>query len=362
SQSSSPRIVWNIARQQFTLANEGTGWSELYPDQQEAATDHGTEVRKCMLNFASENQWVWDYADTGTGRRGAAHIPNASPLVGQPGLVDDLISLTAPVITPASGTFNHQAFPLALSIANANASGVSDIMYQVNGGAWLVWQGGQSPLQKSLTTTVSAFAQAREMSAYSDSPIVTETYISYFLRGQGSGTFLNPAGDNQFLYSLNPDGSLFSWGKADASGQSVSSLEMIPSTTFEAGDGESFSAGSLRYTNGVTRAGTNARTATLRLDLALSVPAAGTVSMNVPVRMLNTIHYPWTPENEKVDYFWVPQYSTLSVPISVLNRHFTVTVLAQAPSAVVEGSDIKLTIAENASADVTFSATVSALD
>jgi hypothetical protein len=29
---------------------------------------------------------------------------------------------------------------------------------------------------------------------------------------------------------------------------------------------------------------------------------------------------------------------------------------------VVEGSDIKLTIAENASADVTFSATVSALD
>jgi hypothetical protein len=361
-QTSSPRIVWNAAKRQFGLASAGAGWSSLAFDDQEGVTEHGTEVRVIHHNFASENPWVWDYKDLATSRQAPAHAATPDPLVGQWAVSDDLIPLAPPVISPVTGAFSHNAFPLSLTIADPNMAGTSEIHYQVNGGSWQVWQGGQSPVQKSLITTIAAFAQSKEMSAYTDSTIATETYTTYFMRGQASGTFLSPTGEKQFLYSMGAGGAIFSWGKVESAGQSVSSIEMVPGSTFEVGDGESFSLGTLHYTNGTTRAGTNATSATLRVDLALSVPSTGTVSVDVPVRVLNTIHYPWTPVSEQVDYLWVPQYTTLNQPVTILDRHFTVSILAQASSAVVEGSEIKLPIVENAGADVTFTATVTALD
>jgi hypothetical protein len=276
-------------------------------------------------------------------------------------LTDDLLPLAPPVINPRSGVFDHRDFPLSLTIASSNTAGVSDVLYQINGGAWQVWLGGASPVEKRLTTTVSAYAQAREMTAFTDSAIVTETYVSYFMRGQAGGVFVNQTGDKQFVYSLNPGGSNLSWGKTESAGQAVSSLEFRPGSTFEAGAGESFELGNLRYFNGLTRAGTNAQTATVRLDLALSVPSTSTVSLNIPVRMLNSIHYPWTPASEYVDYLWVPQYLALSQPITVLDRQFAVSIMAQAPSAVVEGTEIKVPIGENATVDVKLVATVTAL-
>jgi type II secretory pathway pseudopilin PulG len=361
-QSVSPRIVWDAAKRRFGLALEGAGWSSLAFDDQEGLADHGTDARVIHHNFAREDQWVWDYKDPAMGRKAPVRVATSDPGVGQLPLVDDTIPLLPPVINPFTGTFDHHAFPLALTITNPNAPGTSEVLYKVNGGSWLPWMGGQSSLPKSLTTTVSAFAQAHEMSAYTDSGVVTETYVTYFMRGLASGIFRNPAGDKQFLYNLNAGGANFSWGKVESAGQSVSSLEMVPGSMFEAGDGETFTIGTLHYTNGTTRAGTNATSATLRVDLALSIPSAGTVSVDIPVRMLNTIHYSWTPESDRVDYLWVPQCVTLSQPVTILDRHFTLSIQAEAASSVVEGSEIKLPIGESAGANVTFTATVIALD
>jgi hypothetical protein len=359
--STGQRIVWNAESWQFSLATTGAGWSSLRYDAEQALVDYGTEARTCMHNFAQENCWVWDYADAPLARRNPNNIPVADPLVGQLALTDDLLPLAPPVINPRSGVFDHRDFPLSLTIANSNTASASDVLYQINGGAWQVWLGGTSPVEKSLTTTISTYAQAREMTAFTDSAIVTETYISYFMRGQSGGVFINQTGDKQFVYSLNSGGSSLSWGKTESAGQAVSSLEFIPGSTFEAGAGESFELGNLRYFNGLTRAGTNAQTATVRLDLALSVPSTGTISLNIPVRMLNSIHYPWTPVSEYVDYLWVPQYLALSQPITILDRQFAVSIMAQASSAVVEGTEIKVPIGENATADVKLVATVTAL-
>jgi hypothetical protein len=361
SGSTASRIVWNSSTRRFAVSQEGTGWSSLAFDEQEAQADHGTEVRTLLHNFSQENCWVWDYAESGTARQRPNRIPQSTPGVAQLPLTDDPVPLAAPAITPLSGTFDHHAFPLSLSMSNPNAASVSNLLYQINGGAWLAWQGGSAPVAKSLTTTVAAFAQAREMSAYSDSAIVTETYITYFMRGQSGGVFVNQSGDNQFFYNLSSSGAQLSWGKAEAAGQSASSLELIPGTVFEAGAGESFELGKLHYVNGVTRAGTNARTASIRVDLGLSVPAGSTVSVDIPVRMLNTIHYPGTPASDYVDYLWVPQYTAVTQPVTILDRQFAISILAQANSAAVEGTEIKVPINENASADVTLVATIAAL-
>jgi hypothetical protein len=361
-QTNQPRIVWDSGKQKFAVASEGAGWSRVYYDDAEGLQDHGTETRKYLHQFASESCWVWDYSDAGTGQRGPLRVGVADPSVGQLPLLDDPVPLGPPVINPSSGVFNHHDFPLSLTITNGNVPNSSEVLYQINGGAWQVWQGGQEPLEKSLTTTVTAYAQAREMNGYIDSDPVTETYISYFMRGQGAGVFMTQTGESQFLYDLTQNGTNLSWGKTESAGQAVSSLELLPGSVFEAGEGESFELGKLRYTNGVTRAGTNAKTATVRLDLSLSVPATGTLSVDLPVRMLNTIHYPWTAENEHSDFLWVPQYTSLSQTITILDRQFAVSILAQADSAVVEGSEIKVPIGEGVSADVTLIATVTALD
>ena len=242
-----------------------------------------------MLSFAGESRWVWDYKDNGAGRRVPKSIPTANPSPSQLLAPEDPLPLDPPVINPFSGVFNHHAFPLSLTITNPNPPGRSNTLYQINGGEWKAWQGGPSPVEKNLVTTVAAFAQGRELNT-TDSNIVTETYTTYFIRGQASGVFVDQAGDKQLVYSLSQGATTLSWGKAEFAGQSASSLRLIPDTVFEAGEGESFTLGKLHYTNGVTRAGTNAQTASLRLDLSLSIPSAGTVSLNLPVRMLNTIH------------------------------------------------------------------------
>jgi hypothetical protein len=360
-ESKSQRIVWDSGKRQFSTSTQGPGWSRLSLDDLEGVASHGTEARRSMLSFAAESRWVWDYKDNGAGRRAPRSIPTANPSPSQLLPPEDPLPLDPPVINPFSGVFNHHAFPLSLTITNPNPPGLSNTLYQINGGEWKAWQGGQSPVEKSLVTTVAAFAQGRELNT-TDSNIVTETYTTYFIRGQAAGAFVDQAGDKQFVYSLSGGGATLSWGKTESAGQSVSSLQLVPDTVFEAGEGESFTLGKLHYTNGVTRAGTNAQTASLRLDLALSIPAAGTVSLNLPVRMLNTIHYPWTTAGDCVDYLWVPRQTTLSQAVTVLDRQFRITITAGADSAVVEGTEIKVPISENNGADVSLIATLTALN
>ncbi len=359
----SPRIVWNAAKARFSVSDRGTGWSGVEYNAAAGAVDYGTETRQNTNSFASRDPWVWDYADLGASRRSRSRAPSTDSTVTPSTPSPDALQLKAPVINPTSGVFAHSAFPLSLAITDRNVAGTSDLLYQINGGPWQVWQGGPLALDKALRTTVTAYSKAREMNDWTDSASVTETYTTYFLRGQATGTLVSPAGDAQFLYTLASGGTSLTWGKLESAGQSVSSVQVMPSatSTFEAGEGESIDLGSLRYYNGVTRAGTNARSATFRLNVNLSVPSGSTASVDIPVRMLNTIHYPWTPEADKVDYFWVPKNTTLSQPITVLDRRFNLQIVAQAASSTMDGTDLKIPVSENATSSVSLTATIVAV-
>lgn len=49
--------------------------------------------------------------------------------------------LTAPVINPASGSFNYGDFPTSLTIADSNQAGTAILQYRIGGGAWTNYTG-----------------------------------------------------------------------------------------------------------------------------------------------------------------------------------------------------------------------------
>lgn len=361
AKSGAPRIVWDSAARRFAIASRGTGWARLIFDDQAAAANHGTEARKFTSSFAAESCWVWDYADDPSARRGPSHIPVSRPDVLPPPPVSTAARLLPPLINPLSGIFDHRSFPLSMTIVNPNTAGISDVLYQINGGAWYAWQGTAVPVEKRLTNTVTAFAQARENSGWYDSDPVTETYITYFLRGSSEGEFTGQAGDKQFVYSLEDNSTRLNWGKAESAGQSASSLEVVPGVQFEAGPSEVFEIGRLRYANGITRAGTNAQSASIRIDLILSVPSTQTLSVTLPVRMLNTIHFP-NSHTAHTDFLWVPRRTELPQILTILDRQFRITIEAQSDSMVSDNADIKVPIEENRSSEVLLTARLTSLN
>jgi len=354
----SPRIAWDDGLKRFRMRTSGPGWSNILFDRQEAKADHGTESRTAFNSFARESLWVWDYSDASARRRGVRNLPTASPATPQPVLPDDPVPLLPPVINPKTGVYDHRNYPLSLTITDLNPPGASDILYQVNGGEWRIWPGGQSPVPKSLTNSVNAFARSREAGFRSDSGITGETYTTYFLKGAPSGEFADPRGDRLMVHALASDGLKFHWGKTESAGHSKSELELIAADAFEAGPEETFPLGTIVYRNGVTRAGTNARSVTFRMDLVFAVPASGLLSFQFPVRILNSIHYPWIPPAERQDFIWLPQELVLSPALTVLDRNFTVRLQLSAPNAVIEGDDLKIPVSEDASAEISLQASI----
>ncbi len=360
--SRTPRVAWDGDRGKFLVALEGSGWSEVNYDDREAVADHGTEERYALASFARESRWVWDYSEAGFARQRMSQIPVTSPALPQILLPDEPPALRPPVIFPGTGIFDHRSFPLTLTITDQNPPGEADILYQLNGGEWQVWQGGQSPLSKSLSSSVKAFARAREGSLAIDSEIVQEDYTTYFLRGEGSGRFTNSVGESLAVIQTGGAGGSVRWGKAESAGQSMSELSLQSGDPFEAGPGESFALGTLTFRNGVTRAGTNLQSTTLLVDLAFSVPDSGSLTIQIPVRILNSIHYPWVPPEERQDHVWVPREVYLSPPLEVLDRHFVIRLNLSAPGAEDDGSELKVAVSENTSAELAMTASIEQLD
>jgi type II secretory pathway pseudopilin PulG len=350
------RISWDYNKLAFRVAQSGDGWSEMTFDDSEVSMSRSADTRYAALPFASTEPWVWDYADTLSPLRGRTNIPVNNPAVTPPELPEGDFLLLPPEITPAPGEYSYLVFPLDVSIANPNEAGTSIVRYQINGGDWMTWTGGTQPLPRELTHNVQAFAESRDGETWQQSTTVEANYVSYFIRGQADVSFLNPVGESRLVQTVSADGNSFQWGKVESAGQAQSGLEFIPESTFEAGPGESFTIATLRYTNGLSRAGTNAVSVTATVTLPLTVPAQADLTVDMPLRMQNSIHYPWTPANEYQDYLWVPDTLPVVQPVVVLDRIYRLTLYTSAPGSARDGTDIKVPISEGQSVEVTVTA------
>ncbi len=356
SSASGTRIVWDPHSLSFRLAATGEGWSEMTVDNSEVTMTRAADNRRTSLAFASVEPWVWDYIEAGQQAHGPSNIPVNDPTVGQPVLVDPTFQLLPPIITPASGIVDYHDFPLEVTIENPNPRGMSNVRYQVDGAGWNTLGATELHLSRELTHTVRAFAEGLDGETWQQSATVTTNYVSYFIRGQADADFVSPAGESRLEQVVGAGGRLFQWGHAQSSGQTQSSLEFIPGTAFEVGPEEDFTVATVRYVNGVSRAGTNATSVTASISLPLSVPSGTTVTVNMPVRMQNTVHYAWTPASDYKDYVWVPDTLPVVAPVMILDRLYRVTLRTSAAGSIQDGTDLKIPVGEGLTADVTITA------
>ena len=348
------RIVWDRSSQVFRVAESGSGWTEMYYDNSEVNVARAAENRRTTQSFASSEPWVWDYRDGARSARGPVHLPVSDPSVTQPVLDEPSFVLLPPVISPDAGIYDYRDFPMAVTLRNPNPGGASNVRYQIDGAGWNTWTGAAMTLPRELTHSVEAFAESVDGETWQQSTKVTANYVTYFVRGEASGSFSSPAGEARMQQNTTAGGRVFEWGRAESGGQAHSSLEFIPGKTFEAGPGESFPVATLRYSNGLSRAGTNATGVNIAVSLPLTVPAGTTVGLNIPVRMQNTVHYPWTNPADYKDFVWIPGQVAVAAPVTILDRTYRLTLFASAPNSSMDGTDLKVPIGEGASAEVSF--------
>ncbi len=169
---------WDLQDQVFKITSPdrlpqgATAISEFKLDAATSPAEQ-TETRTAALKLAQEDKWVWDYNEAYTNR-----IPIRTPVVasnvpvqGANELVTD--QLYTPLLSVAPGTHPLSMFPLDLGITNPNPSGISRLMFSQNNQPWREVTGVTTLLPGQ---QVTAFAQANNVSEWSDSEPVSGLY------------------------------------------------------------------------------------------------------------------------------------------------------------------------------------------
>jgi Tfp pilus assembly protein PilE len=248
--SNNPRAFWDRTKQRFVLSQaSGSGVSEFYLDNTLAGADYGSETRtNSVVTYNSSNSgWVWgtSIADPATNylnplplastTQAGGFDPNQAASAsstpsggggnggsgggggdGGPPVQPTLALLPVPVIAPTGGTFAFASFPTSVTISSGGApSSASTLMYSINGGAWLAYDGSNIPLTPAMI--LQAQNQTTQPAQYTTSSINTQTY--YRLTSGFSGT------------------DVASWGNAIGGANLVTTIQNSSTTsTFKSGN------------------------------------------------------------------------------------------------------------------------------
>lgn len=313
-----PRAIWNRTKQRFELSNTaGTAAAEFYLDEALAGTDFGTETRsKTVVTFNSDTQgWVWNTsgssAQAGYLNPQGASSPtpaggfdpdepsseSSDPPVDDPGgsgggdgdggpALPTLFRLPRPVITPVGGTFAFTAFPSAATISSNGAPPeASKLMYRINGGGWMAYDGGTVPITPAMT--LQAYNETTRPAEYAASNTNSQTYyrLTSGFTGTGDGTWGNAIGGTNLVTNIQndgPDGSAtFKHGNTkldlgngeylDAGVENV--LTFKPEKFDTIVPNEWFTFGDLTMLNGTTFYDSEATGVTLSVNLSMTQPA-----------------------------------------------------------------------------------------
>ncbi|WP_395746714.1 choice-of-anchor K domain-containing protein [Prosthecobacter sp.] len=330
--SNNPRVIWDRTKQRFVMTRAaGSAVSEFYLDDTLAGSDFGTETRtKSLITFNSSNSgWVWgtsvsnpaaNYldpqpftsptadpafnpndaaptsstppADTGGGSGGGSGGGDGTP--AQP----TLALLPIPLVSPVGGTFAFGSFPASVTLSTGGApTGVSTLMYSINGGAWQEYTGESIPVIPAMI--LQARNETARPAEYTTSLTNTQTYyrLTSGFSGTEEGSWGNAIGGSNLVTSIQNSGttSTFKSGntKLDlGNGQYLdagveNSLSFTPASFNSITPNTWFDFGAMQILNGTTFYNSEASGVTLTVNLNLTQPAIS-VTTHIDLGLVST--------------------------------------------------------------------------
>ncbi len=232
------RVVWKSGPQNFQVAKSGAGIKEFIYSKTGTQI---TEERRGSSAFAYSpaNGWIWEYSETeptskpiptlvplsnpggsggsgssGTGTSGSGGSDSGDSSDGGSdsgssgdGGGGDPAGLAAPLYSIPGGSYPLGNFDLAVSLANPNPVGSSQILYRVGySGPFAPYTG--SPIPVSLGATLFAFANSLDSGAYYDSFTHSHEYNGLALQlqmvlsgAQSSYTYFDLVDQEQLVYA-----------------------------------------------------------------------------------------------------------------------------------------------------------------
>lgn len=147
-----PRAYWNSQTQKFEITTSGQepGIKRIYLDDQAGEVDPGTREGSFAFQYASEDEWIWDYTEVNApAPRGPTEVPVTSvPAPTTPPVIPPTppTPVSSTVLAPPSfsipgGDYPITDFGLSLTLTNPNPAGSSSLYYSVNYGEWLPYSG-----------------------------------------------------------------------------------------------------------------------------------------------------------------------------------------------------------------------------
>ena len=316
--SSYPRAFWDRTKQRFVLnKTSGNAASYFYLDSTLAGTDFGTETRtKSVVTFNSSNSgWVWGASVTNPAASyldpqpftkadpSSGFDPNetASPSSTPPGDSSGgsggsdgggggggspqptLSLLPLPIITPAGGTYAFASFPSAVTLSTGGApTGVSNLMYSINGGAWQPYSGSSIPVIPAMI--LQARNETTRPAEYATSSTNTQTYyrLTSGFSGTGEGSWGNAIGGANLVTSIQNSGSTSTFKSGNTkldlgNGQYLDAgvenlLSFTPANFDSITPNTWFDFGTMQILNGTTFYNSEASGVTLTVNLSLTQP------------------------------------------------------------------------------------------
>ena len=171
-----PRAVWDNVKKSFFVQSNGNGFSEFVLDQGVAAAPK-EESRQALLELNNRDKWIWAF-ENGTPPTGQTGITSpASPVYLSPATPSDriMVQLEAPGFSLDSGTYPLKKFDLPLTLKNPNPPSLSEIVYAINGGSYVVYK---SPLSIPPNTTVTAYIKSLNSDEWLDSKTEERTFTA----------------------------------------------------------------------------------------------------------------------------------------------------------------------------------------
>lgn len=313
------RAVWNATKERFELGTAGVGAKEFALDAPVVATVK--EDRTTTVAYGTEDKWVWDYNDVVAVRNGPSSgvvTADVTPTTPTAGGGVTVTTLPTPTFSISSGSYPAADFPmvLQLSVPPASASN-GQIVYQVNGGSWTVYNGGIN-LPISPSTTVAAYFASTNPDYYIDSNHAGETYLAVFddFSGSSDGTFSGAQGPQNMDIEILEEGHRFEWGtEAIALGFNDPNHMTFAGSSFENVEPETeFLIGTLTYFNGTTF--TNTTADSVSLDVTLDLTSAGVQeTLDFALSLESTTNHHWQSDDENADFVRInataSQFSTI---------------------------------------------------
>lgn len=162
-----------------------------------------TEDRHVSLALASEDKWVWDYADVPNPARPPAFRPleqRPSPLPSSTPAAFNTAPLTPPKFSIPGSQLGPLDYPKTVTLTHGNPAGAADLFFRVNGGEWSRYTAGITlPIAEAVK--IESYADTLSPDDWSASAMAVVAFT--FKPGQLIAPAISPIG-GKFKYDDFP--------------------------------------------------------------------------------------------------------------------------------------------------------------